>query len=119
MSMTQHSMVFRAGLVLLMGWAAGAGAQNDLEVTMRVLDDVSDVDAVIVAIGNGDAEAVATPGQSRAGADGVEAAAADRAMPAAEPHAADDLAPENEDESEGGIEDRDVVEEPAAEPPAA
>jgi hypothetical protein len=55
---------------------------------VRVLDDVSDIDAVIVAIGNDDTAA------------------------------ADDLVPDNEDDSEGGIEDRDVVQDPVEVEPA-
>lgn len=112
--MTPHSIVFPAGFLLALVYATGAAAQGDLEVTMRVLDDVSDVDAVIIAIGNDDTEAAEESNRSRDDAQAV-APAADGAAPAAA--AAAELAPDDENDSEGGIEDRDVVEDPAeAEP---
>jgi hypothetical protein len=114
--MTRRSIVFRAGLLLVLAYAAGAAAQGDLEVTMRVLDDVSDIDAVIIAIGNDDTEAAADEADRGRDAAEAEAPVEDRAVPPAEPDAADELAPDDEDGSEGGLEDRDVVEDPAPEP---
>ena len=82
-------------------------------VTMRVLDDVSDVDAVVIELG-------ASRGESEEGADrdgsarGDDANAADAAQAPdderlAEPRARTDLHdPDDDEQAEGKLEDNDV-----------
>ena len=107
------------GATLLMGCGSAFAQSGDLAgVTMRVLDDVSDVHAVVI-------ELDASRGESEEGADREgrardEANAADDAQaPAArarddEPRRRADLHdPDDDENSEGKLEDRDV-EQPAA-----
>jgi len=99
--MSRYSL--RLGIALALGsaWVSGAAAQGDLQVTMRVLDDVTNVDAVILVIGNiGDSAADAVtrdPPQGVASSSRVTV----------------DPSPASDAEAPG--KDRDVVEAPAEE----
>ena len=97
--------------------AIGVSAQDgDLAgVTMRVLDDVSDVDAVILELdGNRGEDSDGSEGDA-AGAD--EASAADRSAgePAEKDRFAEPRDPDDDERSEGKLEDNDV-ERPAVPP---
>jgi len=114
------STIFGAALVM---WCGGALAQSgDLTgVTMRVLDDVSDVHKVVLELhaNRGPDEEAAEGDGRRARAD--EAASADSEAPGAradeERRDADALHhPDDDERSEGKLEDNDV-EHPAV-PPA-
>ena len=111
------------GAMLVMGCGSALAQSGDLAgVTMRVLDDVSDVHAVVI-------ELDATRGESEEGADrdgragdAANAADADATQaPAAraeadEPRRHADLHdPDDDENAEGKLEDRDV-EQPAAAP---
>ncbi len=106
--------IFAATLAFGCGSASAQG--GDLAgVTMRVLDDVSDIDAVVLELdaNRGNEEEGAERG--RAGADGAD--------PAEQPAASDERRerealhePDHDERSEGKLEDHDVVERPAAAP---
>ena len=110
-------MAFAATLV----FGVGAAAQdNDLSgVTMRVLDDVSDVDAVILELdadrgeseGGSEGDGARPDDASSAQRNAAESGPPDRfAAPRAELHDPDD-----DERSEGKLEDNDV-EQPAPTP---
>ncbi len=114
--------IFAAALAVGYGSAFAQG--SDLAgVTMRVLDDVSDIDAVVLELdaNRGDEEEGAERG--RAGADGADPAELDAAQPAAtEGDHLDERRerealhePDDDERSEGKLEDNDV-ERPAAAP---
>ena len=112
-------------LAVMLGFgAATAFAQGgDLSrVTMRVLDDISDVDAIVVALdaNGGDGEEAASSAGRDAGAeDGDPPAAAAADGERRELRGRDELHDVDDDErSEGRLEDRDV-ERPAVPPPPA
>jgi len=106
--------------------AATARAQGgDLGgVTMRVLDDVSDIDAVVLELDASRAEGDESAGSGRAASD-AEQSGRDAAA-AADTDAADRLGdgregdelhdPDDDERSEGRLEDRDVERPAAAEP---
>ena len=105
------------GAALVCGCGSAFAQGGDLSgVTMRVLDDVSDVDTVIL-------ELDANRGEGEEGAD--EAQAADAERPAGESAEADRLDerrdrkdlhhPDDDERSEGKLEDHDV-EQPAVPP---
>lgn len=111
------STILAAALVCGCGAALAQG--GDLSgVTMRVLDDVSDVDAVIL-------ELDASRGEGEEGAEGGgRRARADEAQADAEPGASADAErrdraqlhdPDDDERSEGKLEDNDV-EQPAVPP---
>jgi hypothetical protein len=122
--MIKKGIVLAAAFALASGWLEDAAAQRgELEVTMRVLDDASGVDAVLIAI---DPPAAPAANADRETAD----ARADDAEPAADARAesgderfadreARKLDPQREDTEEGAIEDRDLAEdlEPTPEDP--
>ena len=114
------------GAALVCGCGSAFAQGGDLSgVTMRVLDDVSDVDTVILELdaNRGEAEEGAEAGGRRARGD--EAQAADAERPAGESAAADRLDerrdrkdlhhPDDDERSEGKLEDNDV-EQPAVPP---
>jgi hypothetical protein len=101
-------------VVSAFGVASSAYAQDGgLDVTMRVLDDVSDVDGVVLDLGGdvegdreaderGDARADSRPDEDRRDGDGER-----------EHDAVDDG--DREERAEGGLEDHDEVREPPIE----
>ena len=103
--------------------SAGALAQGSLAgVTMRVLDDLSDIDAVVLEL-----DANRAAGDESSATDGPEAAPAEEAgdTAPAEPTErelgddTDELHHVDDDErSEGRLEDRDVERPAASQPPA-
>lgn len=105
---------------LAFGLAHNARADDDLDVTMQVLDDVSSIDGVLLSVGN-DADAAEHPADSggvAAGAgDGEDHADSHHDDAATDPVGADadDAvgADELERHAEGGVEDTDVPHEPA------
>ena len=103
--MARRTAVFRAGWLLAAVYAAGAVAQDNLEVTMRVVDDVSNLSAVIIAIG--DDVAAAAEADHAPGDDQRALSIKDGATPAAGADAADRGAPD-EGHGAAGSEDRDV-----------
>jgi outer membrane protein TolC len=113
------STIFGAALVMACG-SALAQSGDLAGVTMRVLDDVSDVHKVVLELhaNRGDEEAAAESDGRRANAD--EAASADSEAPGAradeERRDADALHhPDDDERSEGKLEDNDV-ERPAVPP---
>lgn len=107
------------------GFGRAAWAGDDLDVTMRVLDDVSGIDAVLLSVDNGvesqHGDAAAHDGE-HADRSGQDADTTDHAdQPEVQPHdfdAAGDL--DLEDHSEQAVEDHDVPHEPpATDTPAA
>ena len=109
------------GAALVIGCGSAFAQGGDLAgVTMRVLDDVRDVDAVVIELG-------ATRGEAEEGADrdgaarGDDANAAEAAQATAdqsldEPRARADLHdPDDDERAEGKLEDNDV-ERPAVPP---
>lgn len=97
-----------------------AAQKGELDVTMRVLDDVRDIDAVIVAIN--------APEETAARDDSKKGARAERAKGETAAHDADGksradassdsdaLDRKNEDQVENALEDRDVAEDREAAP---
>ena len=109
------------GATLLM-WCGSAFAQGgDLAgVTMRVLDDVSDVRAVVIELdanrGESEEGADRDGRASEANADADAAQAPDTRVEDDEPRRHADLHdPDDDEDAEGKLEDRDV-EQPAAPP---
>ena len=92
--------------------ASPAFAQNDdeLEVTLQVLDDVADIEGVVISVGDADSAADAE-GEGR---DEAEVASDAPAAPARadDDEADEDFEAERDEESEGRVEDRDVAEPP-------
>jgi len=114
------------GAALVCGCGSAFAQGGDLSgVTMRVLDDVSDVDTVILELdaNRGESEEGAEASGRRARGD--EAQAADAERPAGESAEADRLDerrdrkdlhhPDDDERSEGKLEDHDV-EQPAVPP---
>ena len=109
--------------------AAGARAQGgDLAgVTMRVLDDVSDIDAVILELDASRGEAEEGAGRGRGAATAAEQPARGDVAEAPDADAEEDRLddgregdelhdPDDDERSEGRLEDRDVERPAAAEP---
>jgi hypothetical protein len=121
--MQPQSLVFLAAALAVAAASALAQSGDLAGVTMRVLDDVSDADAVILELdaNRGEAEEGAEV-DGRASGDGASAAETDRRDAAAredrlgERRNRDELRGGDDERSEGRLEDRDV-ERPAA-PPA-
>ena len=116
--------IFAATLALGYGSASAQG--GDLAgVTMRVLDDVSDIDAVVLELDANRGDEAESAERGRAGADGADPAERDAAQPAAtEEDRLDERResealhePDHDERSEGKLEDNDVVERPAAPTP--
>jgi len=108
------------GAAFTIGCGSAFAQGGDLAgVTMRVLDDVSDVDAVVIELGANRGEG--EEGADRDGASRGDDASADAAQAAEdesldEPRARADLHDPDDDElAEGKLEDNDV-ERPAAPP---
>lgn len=117
--MKSISLVFlAAGLAL--GLAHNARADDGLDVTMQVLDDVSGIDGVLLSVGDGaDAgEHPAEHGNESADAAGrehhVTGDGGDDTPEIVAGHD-DDLASGLDEHSEGHVEDSDVAHEPPAE----
>jgi len=123
--MQRPSFTFLAAMLALAAATARAQGGDLAGVTMRVLDDVSDVDAVVLELDasrDGDEEG----GRGRGAGGDAQAADADAAEPpaaGAEEDRLDDRRegdelhdPDGDERSEGRLEDRDV-ERPAAEQP--
>src|SRR5262245_60041625 len=108
------------GAALVMASSAAFAQGGDLAgVTMRVLDDVSDVDAVVIELGanRGEGEEGADRGGDEANAADADAAQAPEDERIDEPRARADLHdPDDDERAEGKLEDNDV-EIPTA-PPA-
>lgn len=114
---------------LLLAQAASAQNGNLSGVTMRVLDDLDDVDAVVLELGRAEGEAAAAgdADESRAsrdaargrGSDGARARDRDAAAGPVPERDRDDLEDlDREERSEGKLEDHDVERAPPPEPPA-
>ena len=95
-------MCVALAFALSCGVAQTALAQDDLDVTMRVLDDVKDVDAVILAIEEGKA---VRDGKHR-DSEHRDNASADEHKAAPDGH--DDLDEGDTDHGDGKYEDHDV-----------
>ena len=109
------------GAALVVGCGSAYAQSGDLAgVTMRVLDDARDVDAVVIELGRGASEEGADR-DSAARGDDAKAAAGDAARAAQsrsrdEPRARADLHdPDDDERAEGKLEDNDV-ERPAVAP---
>jgi len=121
--MRRKSMVLRAVFVLACVVASSAFGQDDkLEVTMRVLDDVREIDGVFLSIDNElDSEVGDTQTTDRE--NGVDHN--DSEEGAAEGEGGDDVGvddgadfdTEDDEHAEGEIEDHDVEEEHAVDEP--
>jgi hypothetical protein len=111
------------GAALIIGCGSAFAQGGDLAgVTMRVLDDVSDVDAVVIELGanRGEGEEGAdrdgAPRGDDANTAAAEAAKAKEDQSLADPRARADLHDPDDDElAEGKLEDNDV-EQPAVPP---
>jgi len=104
---------FAATLVL--GFGSASAEVGDLAgVTMRVLDDVSDIRAVILDLdaSRGESEEGAQSGRARADeTDSAERGAAEAAAAASEDRSAERAplhSPDHDEDSEGKLEDNDV-----------
>lgn len=117
----RRTLTMTLAATLIVGFGSASAQDGDLAgVTMRVLDDVSDIDAVILDLdaSRGEGE----DGSERDGAQSDEATSAERN--AAEPANEDRFAkpreelhePDDDERSEGKLEDNDV-ERPAAPTP--
>jgi hypothetical protein len=104
-----------AALVCLSGSATAQS--GDLSgVTMRVLDDVSDIDAVILELDAGRGEGEGSRGDEAEPAESDTADAAEPEQRVDEPRERDNLHdPDDDERSEGKLEDNDI-ERPAAPP---
>lgn len=112
----QQNALAALSLALVLGSASSALAQGgDLGgVTMRVLDDVSDIDAVVLEIG--DERGAAEDGAADEGPD-VERDGGAAGEAARERGGLDDIEDAEDDEhAEGEIEDNDVLPEPEEAP---
>ena len=113
--MTRKWLVLGAAFAIASGWCGAAAAQRgELEVTMRVLDDASGVDAVLVALDDpksaedtaretGDARREDSSEEAQSREESGDERFADRET--------DDLDPQREETEEGAIEDRDLAED--------
>jgi hypothetical protein len=116
----RFATTFAATLAFGCGSALAQG--GDLTgVTMRVLDDVSDIDAVILELdanrGEGDEEAGRDGGESAEQADAAEPSATEAEEQGERGEREDLHEPADDERGEGRLEDDDV-ERPAVEPPA-
>jgi hypothetical protein len=113
--MTRKWLVLGAAFAIASGWHGAAAAQRgELEVTMRVLDDASGVDAVLVALDDPAPAEDTARETSGAGREDSAAEAESREERGAERFAdreVDDLDPQREETEEGAIEDRDLAED--------
>ena len=113
--MTRKRLVLGAAFAIACGWhGAAAALRGELEVTLRVLDDASGVDAVLVALDDpASAEDTARETSGARREDSAEEAGS-REESGDERFAdreADDLDPRREETEEGAIEDRDLAED--------
>jgi hypothetical protein len=122
--MQRLSLTFLAAALVLAAATARAQGGDLAGVTMRVLDDVSDVDAVILALDPSRAEGEEGAGRSSGASSDEPAADGDAAQRAAEAEEdrVDDRSegelhdPDADERSESRLEDRDVERPTAAEP---
>jgi hypothetical protein len=114
--MTRKSSLLSLAFLLTCGVASGAFAQDDGldDVTLEVLDDVSEIDAVILAIDEQlDQEREDGERAGRDREDGSEERAADRGVEHEDSADAvrDEDPSEHDERAEGDLEDHDVEED--------
>jgi hypothetical protein len=115
-----------AGLVF--GLAQNASADDGLDVTMHVLDDVSGIDGVVLSVDDGtdgvehpEEHGATTAGGDSAGSDSAEHSTGDGEHDDLDATHDQDVQGDDLDQrSEGGVDDSDVPHDPAPEdlPPA-
>jgi hypothetical protein len=114
----QRKALTSLAIALATAFASSAFAQEGLDgVTMRVLDSVEDVDAIVIALdsraGDEEGERAEEPRREREGAEERD----ERSRADDDDERRSDLLDDHDEErGEGDLEDRDVEDEPELEP---